>query len=282
MKVWIVGSQGLLGKEVERLCKEEKIDFISTSRKEADICELTPLLRLASMEAVTHIINCAAFTNVDAAEKEAQMAYRINAMGPENLGIVGHKIGAKVVHVSTDYVFDGQKNEPYEERDQCKPLGVYAHSKWMGENRLLEQLPTACIVRCSWLFGKNGKNFLSSLLSRLSTDEELRIASDQTSKVTYTRDLAKVLLALLCHSGIFHFANQGELSRFQMAEVMFEEAKKRKIPLACRSLVPILSAELTTQAIRPSYSVLSTEKIERVLGKSPRKWQETVHEYLQT
>ena len=280
MKIWILGRDGLLGKELARQCDDQKIAKVATNREEADITDFKKLTQVAEKEKVTHIVNCAAYTDVDKAESQPEIAYQVNADGPEHLAIVARQCGARLIHISTDYVFDGQKRQPYGESDACKPTGVYAHSKWVGENRLLEHFPSACILRTSWLFGKGGKNFISSLLSRFATNEEVRVVTDQTGRPTYCRDLAEAVLSLLCHSGIYHFANRGEASRFRIAEELLKKAQERGIKMACRTLIPVLSKEFPTPAPRPAYSVLATEKIERVLGKPPRPWTDVVDEYL--
>jgi dTDP-4-dehydrorhamnose reductase len=280
MKIWILGKDGLLGKELISKCREKRIPFVATSRQEADITDLKQLLQFAENKEITHIVNCAAYTNVDEAENHPENAYRINSDGPENLGIVARKLGLKLVHISTDYVFNGENEEPYKESDDCSPVGIYAHSKWLGENRLLAQFPTACIIRTSWLFGKGGKNFISSILSHLKEKEELRIVSDQRGRPTFVRDLAENILALLCHSGIFHFANSGAYSRFELAQAVKAEADSRGIIVACRSILPVSSNDFPTRARRPASSVLCTQKIEKLLGKAPRTWEEILKEYI--
>ncbi len=280
MKVWILGGNGLLGTEVFRLCREQKMDCAAAARETVDITSLEQLKIGAASIHPTHIVNCAAYTNVDRAEQETGSSFAVNAIGPENVGIVARQIGAKVVHVSTDYVFGNREESPFQETDSCCPIGVYAKSKWEGEKRLLDELPSACIIRTSWLFGAKGGNFLSALLGFLRTKPELRVVADQRGRPTFSKDLAQAILALLCHSGIFHFANEGVLSRYQIAQDMHDEAKKRGVQLACQTIIPVASQEFPTLAHRPAYSVLSTDKIAGVLGKKPRAWSEVLSEYL--
>lgn len=283
MKLWILGKKGLLGSTLHALCQTKKISSIATSREEADISHLEHLKRFldhSEAKEITHIINCAAYTDVDRAEKEKEIAYQVNALGPENIGLVAQKIGAKVVHISTDYVFDGSLGRPYTETDQCFPLSVYGKTKWEGENNLLAISPSACIIRVSWLFGNGGKNFISSVLQKLKTESSLSVVSDQRGRATFTPDLAEVILELLCHSGIYHFANQGEVSRFDIAKNIYEKAKALAIPMACQNLSPTPSHTFPTPAKRPSYSVLNTKKIETLLGESPRSWETALQDYL--
>lgn len=262
MKIWILGKNGLLGKALVKECQNRHLDFVATSQDQVDITELKQLTEFGEKQEITHIINCAAYTAVDLAEKEQDIAYRINAEGPENLGIVGRKLATRVLHISTDYVFDGENDQPYNENDICEPLNVYGMSKWVGENRLLNQLSTSCVVRTSWLFGKGGKNFISTILSK--KNEQIRAVSDQKSRLTYVDDLVEALLKLLCHSGVYHFANSGEVSRFEIASAI------------CENVTAVSSREFILPAKRPNYSVLATNKIESVLGKAPRTWKEAI------
>src|SRR5579872_3025232 len=165
MKIWIIGASGLLGRSLSALCKTRGIAFSASSKTEADITNFALLQKQAEAVNPTHIINCAAYTDVDKAEKESELAFLINATGPENLGKLALSRGCKVQHISTDYVFDGTSSTPYREDDACAPLGVYAISKWEGEKRLLAVAPNACIVRTSWLFGVGGKSFISTFYS---------------------------------------------------------------------------------------------------------------------
>ena len=279
MKVWILGSGGQMGRAMIDACQVLKIPFVASKRCDLDITDLEQVKRMGSSGGFTHMINCAAFTDVDGAEEKSKEAYGVNALGPENLGIVGRECGISVVHISTDYLFNGEKRSPYLEGDRPAPLNVYGKSKWEGEERLLSELSTACIVRTSWVFGNNGKNFISSALSLLRKEEHVQAADDQINRATYNRDLAHALLDLSFNSGIFHFANHTPLSRYAILQDFFEEAKERGLPLRCQKITPVLADSFPTRSPRPSYSVLSTEKIERVLGRKPRLWKTVLAEY---
>jgi len=280
MKIWILGAKGQLGAALIDCCQMARIPFVSSSRADLDITNLEELKRGAEKVQCTHIMNCAAFTDVDAAEKNDKKAYAVNAQGPENLGILACEFSVQVVHVSTDYVFDGEKNVPYIETDQPNPLGVYGKSKWEGEQRLLDYLPTACIVRSSWIFGHAGKNFISSILSLLQNKVQILAVDDQINRVTFNRDLAQALLDLACHSGIFHFANGEALSRYQIVQDFFEEVQKRGLPIKCEKISPISHQAFPNLSPRPAYSVLSTDKVEEILGRKPRLWKTVLGEYL--
>jgi dTDP-4-dehydrorhamnose reductase len=283
MKLWIVGAHGLVGRALASLAKARGIDVIATGRAEADITSLERLKRFSHQKEcadVTHIINCAAFTDVDGAEKAPELAAAVNSLGPENLGFLAAAMNARLLHISTDYVFgDAKERKPLTETDPCAPTGVYATTKWEGENRLLDAFPSACIVRTSWVFGQGGRNFISSLLPRMQKEEKISASTDQTSSPTFATDLAKALLAMLCHSGIYHFANGGEASRFDLAREMHDISRLLGIPLMCQAVAPVTG--LVSIAKRPTYSVLSTQKIGSLLGEPPRHWRETVIDYLQ-
>jgi dTDP-4-dehydrorhamnose reductase len=280
LKIWILGREGLVGREIVSQCTQKGMEFVATSHLEADITDFKRLLEWSERERVTHIVNCAAYTDVDRAESEPESAYRVNAEGPENLAKVARERGIHLMHLSTDYVFDGRKKEPYEESDTCCPVGVYGHSKWLGEQKVLDHYPCATILRSSWIFGKGGKTFISSLPSHFRRVEELQVIVDQVSCLTYCKDLVETILSLIGCSGIFHFANRGEVSRLEIAQEFLKEFQERGGEPLCRRLIPILSSALSAAAKRPSYSALSTTKIEQFLGRSPRPWREVVKEYV--
>lgn len=280
MKVWILGAGGQLGKALIDQCQLERIPFVASKRQDVDVTNLEALRREAENKGFTHLINCAAFTDVDGAEKKEKEAFAVNAYGAENVAILGREMGIKVVHVSTDYVFDGFGENPYREEDAPSPVNAYGRSKLEGEQRILEHYPTACIVRTSWIFGRAGSNFISSLFDRLSNQLHIDAVDDQTGRVTYNRDLARALIDLSFHSGIYHFANGGEVSRYTILEEFFNAVKERGVPVKCQTIAPISHEAFPAPSKRPVYSVLSTEKVSRALGRKPRVWKTVLDEYL--
>ncbi len=279
-KLWILGKHGLLGKTFARLCEEKGVPFVATGREEANITHLNTLNEVLQRIQPTHIVNCTAYNDVDNAEKETDLAYAVNALGPENLGRISASKGVKVIHISTDYVFDGKKSSPYGEDDLSAPLSIYGKSKREGEIKLLKAHPDSLIIRTSWLFGKGGKSFISSLLAILKTKEEIKTPSNQIGSPTFAKDLAEAILLLLDQKGIFHFANAGATSRYEIARYVLEWAREKKIPLSCRTLMSINYEEIGFLAQRPSYSALDLSKITQALGFSPRPWQEAMKEYV--
>lgn len=280
MKIWITGIKGLMGQTVEHLCSQQSIACISTGR-EVDISSLSAITDFFhSHNDITHIINCAAFTRVDDGEKLHDEAFAANVIGPENLGKLASCHGLKVIHLSTDYVFDSEEALPQAEQAVCAPTSIYAKTKREGELRLLEQFPKACIVRTSWVFGNGGKNFISSLWDKLHQERAIIAAHDQVNRLTSAADLATTLLSLLEEQGMFHFANHGIASRYDIACYMQTYLQKKGRSLACTQITPVPFATFAAAAPRPRYSVLDTQKIEKVMGLSPRHWQDALEEYM--
>lgn len=280
MKLWVTGANGLVGTALTKLC-EGKIPYVATSHATVDITslhEIKKFLQSPEGKGVTHIINCAAYTNVDQAEKEPALAHLVNVVGPENLGNVCRSLDLRLVHLSTDYVFGSEGGHPFSEDDPCQPVSVYAKTKWEGEQRLQEVFPQACILRTSWVFGPGGKNFVSAIFEKIQKEEKIYVSNDQRNRVTYVKDLADAILALLCHSGTFHFANQGEISRFDVAQKMVQTARMRGLPVVCREIIGVKAEMFSQGAKRPLYSVLDTTKIES-LGVPNRSWESALTEF---
>lgn len=280
MKLWIIGAGGLVGGALVKRCTASHLNFTATLREQADVTDLSQLIRCAREIQPTHIINCAAYTNVDRAESEPELAFKINADGAANLATVAKECSAKLIHLSTDYVFDGKSTVPYKEEDPCSPLGVYGKSKREGEVRLLNSEAEICIIRSSWIFGRGGKNFISSILEAMKSKPIIKVVSDQRGSPTFSHDLAQAILKLLPHRGIFHFANQGELSRLEIARDILQEVKRLGFKVACEQLEAVGSLEFPTPAPRPAYSVLNCDKLANTLGWRPRPWKEILREYV--
>jgi dTDP-4-dehydrorhamnose reductase len=270
----------MLGSALIDSCQRHGIEAVGTSRLQADITNQDALAACARAICPTHIVNCAAYTDVDGAEKDPQTAFAINAEGAANVARTARDFGARLIHLSTDYVFSGTGSQPYKEDDPCAPPNTYGRSKWEGEKKVLEILKEACIIRTSWIFGPKGKNFISSLLKAFQQKEELRAVSDQAGRPTYVRDLAEAVLSMLNAEGIFHFANTGEKSRYQIALDVLEASKRLGLPHICQRIVSVSSAEFPTIAIRPAYSVLDTDKYFHHTNQKPRPWGEVVNEFL--
>jgi dTDP-4-dehydrorhamnose reductase len=292
-KVWLTGAHGLLGSVLGARLKELGTSFVGTDR-ELDIADLGAVARFVETERPRLIVNAAAYTRVDDAETHEDQAFRTNALGPENLGTVAARRGAAVLHISTDYVFDGRASEPYREDAACAPGNAYARSKYEGERRLLEVTGgrSVWMIRTSWLFGEHGPSFVRRIVELLAERDELRIVADQRGRPTYTKDLAEAVLRLTGlveperhpakarPHGVYHFANSGETTWHGLAEAIHERAKKLDFPLRTSRILPITTAEYPLPAARPAYSVLDTGKIEAALRLVPRHWHATLDEFL--
>lgn len=268
----------MLGKTLFNECRMRGIEVCASSRAEADVTNLQRLLAKGESIAPTHIVNCAAFTNVDGAERDFAGAFAINAVGAGNAASVAKDLGALLVHISTDYVFDGRGIEPLTEEGVCAPINYYGKTKWEGENRVLNVLPNACIMRTSWLFGGRGKNFISSILQGIKEKEELTVVSDQCGKPTYCTDAADAILNLLNCQGIVHFAGAEAMSRYEAACRLLSAAQERGMAVKCRAILPVPSSAFPTPAKRPAYSVLDTRKYTSMTQRQPKNWEAVLNE----
>jgi len=279
-KVWIAGASGMLGSHFKRLLAERNIPFLANDRKQIDITDLDTVSDFIRVQKISHVINCAAYTDVDKAETEQKEAYLANAVGPHYLGIAGRRHGARVLHFSTDYVFDGKSRRPYSEEHFCTPSTSYGMSKLAGEIKLLEEHQRSCVIRTSWLYGSSGKNFVDTMLKLMCEKEHLRVVSDQIGRPTYCQDLAEIALEMLDAEGVYHFSNSFETSWYQFAKEIRQQSGELGFPLIVKEIEPISSRDYPTAATRPVYSTLNTKKIEELLGKTPRPWHEALRDYL--
>jgi dTDP-4-dehydrorhamnose reductase len=280
MKIWIIGASGMVGSTLLKLCEARGIHVVGTGHKSVDICDLKEVKRQAQHIQPTHIVNCAAYTNVDKAESEQSQAFLVNATGAEHGALAAKEVGARFVHISTDYVFGSSQQKPFKEEDPCAPINVYGKSKLEGEKRVLHVMPEALVVRTSWVFGLQGKNLVSSLLQRFFKEKTLQVVSDQQGKPTYCEDLCEALLFLLPFSGIVHFANEGGASRYAIACDLLSCARQRGLAVLCEKIEPVLSSQFVTPAARPSYSVLDTTLYTKMTGQQPRHWLKAAEEFL--
>lgn len=266
---------------------------------EIDISNADTVARFVERHGFTHIINCAAYTQVDKAEEEVSRATAVNADAPGYIGAAADRIGASVLHFSTDYVFDGKSQNPYSEDAHCTPINRYGETKLQGEHRLLAAFTSPLgsskrvyIVRTSWLFGENGPNFVRTILGLMAEREQLRVVDDQTGRPTYCDDLADASLSLLGltderivenvpPSGRYHFANSGATTWYGFASGILEIARKMGFPIKTKRIEPVETNAFPRPANRPTFSVLATDRIASVLGATPRHWELAVREYLE-
>ena len=277
MKIWVVGANGLLG---STLCKIDPLHCIPSTKRTANITDLSSLRSFAlNNPGITHIVNASAYSQVDLAEAERLDAFRVNAMGPENLARIGIEMGAKVVHISTDYVFPGNGSVPLHEEDLVCPINYYGKTKLDGERKILSLLPSACVIRTSALFGEGGKSFISSLFQMFSEKKTIYLSDDQQNSPTYVEDLALAIFQMLDVSGIYHFSNQGFATKFSFGSMIYEFAKQKALPLVTQELIATPSSFFPSACKRPLYSVFDTSKIGKII--SIRPWEDALCSFLQ-
>lgn len=277
-KVIVTGANGQLGRAINRLyAGSTEYELINTDVGELDITNVDRVMEFAREIRPYAIINCAAYTAVEACEKEEDLAFRINAIGPRNLSIAATETGAKLMHVSTDYVFDGNGCRPYVETDPVGPQGAYGRTKLAGENFVKEFSYRHYIVRTAWLYG-DGKNFVKTMLRLSETNDKVRVVKDQVGSPTSAAELAKAIAYLLPteNYGLFHGTCEGDCSWAQFTEEIFR--------LAGRSTVvePITSEEYGAAVKRPAYSILENYMLKMTTDFMFSDWHDAIAEYLKT
>lgn len=273
MRVFLTGVTGQLGIALRDALRD--LDLIAPTRSEADITDESILPRIADSRPDV-VIHAAAYTDVDGAESHPDRAYAVNATGTRNVARGAAKAGARLVTISTDYVYDGTKPGPYVESDSVAPLSVYGASKLAGEREALAAVPGGVILRTAWLYG-DGKNFVRTMLRLAGERNEVRVVSDQVGSPTSADDLARTVRALLDTraAGVYHAVNAGSCSWHELAVTIFALAGLD------RRVVPIATAELGRPARRPARSILDCSKL-AALGVRMRSWQDALAEYLRT
>lgn len=279
--IWLIGNRGMLGSDVEMLLKRRSVSYVATDA-EVDITDPAALRDFAAGRGVTRIINCSAYTAVDRAEDDPDRAMAINADGVMNIARVAVGCGAVLTHVSTDYVFDGEKNGAYLEDDPTGPAGAYGRSKLEGERNIASAANEYYIVRTAWLYGTQGNNFVRTMLRLFSERDEVRVVADQWGSPTFTRDLAAALVTItggaLARYGIYHYTNEGRTSWFEFAKEIYALGRRHGIVRRDVAIVPIPTSGYPTKAKRPMNSYLSKDKIKREPGIECRGWKEALEE----
>lgn len=282
MRILVTGANGQLGSELKFLSAQNpQFEFRFCNSKELDITSEDSVKKNVEGFRPNLIVNCAAYTAVDKAEEEPEKAKAVNVLGVENLVRSCAVHSCKLIHISTDYVFDGSGTTPYQADTATHPLGVYGRTKLEGEHVVLGSKIPALVIRTSWVFSSFGNNFLKTMVRLGSERSELNVVSDQSGRPTYARDLAKAILDITDNSfesivkpEILHFCNKGITTWFDFASRIMTEAQ-----LNCK-IHPITSAEFPTRAERPKYSVLDTSSIENRFGIQIRNWEDALKEAL--
>ncbi len=281
MKIIILGASGMLGSDVVKHLGDvelgENVQLVNVDRDDVDISNKTQTFQFVQKHNPDVIVNCAAYTDVDGCEDNYDTAFSVNATGVRNIALAAKESGCKVVHISTDYVFDGFDHDVYTEDSPVNPLSLYGKSKLKGEMHLQEVLTDFIIIRTAWLYGGVGhKNYVQTMLSLGKKFKELKVVVDQIGSPTFTADLAKAVCLLIKgeHCGIFHVTNSGSCSRLEWSQKIFE-ISGNKIKLN-----PVTSDEFPRPASVPSHAILSCEKFNSATGQQIRRWDEALIDYM--
>lgn len=267
----ITGADGQLGQEIKKILP----NAITTNRHQLDITDESAVQKFIINNNIDTVINCAAYTAVDKAETDKISALKINTDGPRNLA----KSCAKIIHISTDYVFDGMGHKPYKTQDTTNPVSVYGYTKLSGENEVLKYADQAIIIRTAWLYSQYGNNFVKTMLRLGAEKDSINVVSDQVGSPTYAADLAKAIVQILPqikpeNKGIYHFTNEGVCSWYDFAhEIIKLSGFKCKVN-------PIPSSAYPTPAKRPFYSVLDKNKIKKVFNIEIQHWTQGLEQCL--
>lgn len=274
-RVLVTGSDGQLGMCIREIQSQYPgVSFCFTNKEELDITKKGELKTFFSSNKIDWCINCAAYTNVDKAEEEPDKARRINTKGPQVLAEVTNKYNVSLIHVSTDFVFDGKQKSPYKENDKTNPVNIYGKTKLEGEQKVAIFNPQHFIIRTSWLYSKYNRNFLKTMLNIATEKKKINVVSDQFGSPTNATDLAQAFLKIISSDsksyGIYHYSNEGVVSWFEFAKTIFKE-KQLNIELK-----PIETKNYITLAKRPLYSVLDKTKIKKTFNLDIPFWKDSL------
>jgi dTDP-4-dehydrorhamnose reductase len=286
-KILLTGITGQVGQELQKTLTTIG-EVVGVGRQEFDLSQPNQIQQQIAQIKPNIIVNAAAYTAVDKAETESELAIAINAHAPKEMAIAAQAIGATMVHISTDYVFNGQNYIPYLETDSTDPLGIYGQSKLLGEMGVRENCDRHIILRTAWVYGSRGHgNFVKTMLKLGEIREELKVVADQIGSPTWSYDIADAIANLLQKSeedltiqGTYHFSNSGVASWYDLAVAVFAEAQQLGFPLKIERVLPITTADYPTPAQRPAYSVLSKHKYTQATGVYPTHWQASLRKML--
>jgi dTDP-4-dehydrorhamnose reductase len=276
--ILLTGGTGQVGQAVLRHAEERGIDIVAPNRAQMDLANGQSIADMVASRPWSAVINCAAYTAVDRAETDAELAERVNAVAPAIFAAESAKLGIPIIHVSTDYVFDGANGAPYTEEDTVNPLGVYGRTKEMGESAVRWYNQRHAIIRTAWVVSAGGANFVNTMIRLASERPEVSVVDDQIGCPSSALDIAETLLVVAEHlheqSGTWHFVNSGDASWYDLAARIFANMDLRGLPTPVLKAIP--SSQYPTPAKRPSNSRLSTLAIQRDFGIKPRHWHDAI------
>ncbi|WP_333568205.1 dTDP-4-dehydrorhamnose reductase [Sphingorhabdus sp.] len=272
--ILLTGGTGQVGQAVLRHAEERGLEIVAPNRTQMDLTNARSIIDMVASRGWSSVINCAAYTAVDRAETDAELAEQVNAVAPAILAAETATLDIPIIHVSTDYVFDGTNGAPYTEEDAVNPLGVYGRTKEMGESAVRTRNPRHAIIRTAWVVSAGGANFINTMIRLAAVRPEVSVVDDQIGCPSSALDIAETLLVVAEHlreqSGTWHFVNSGDASWYDLAARIFANMDQRGLPTPALKAIP--SSQYPTPAKRPSNSRLSTLAIQRDFGVKPRHW----------
>ncbi|WP_345005350.1 dTDP-4-dehydrorhamnose reductase [Snuella lapsa] len=273
--ILVTGGHGQLASCIKCIeAKYDDLNFIYTDYHDLDICDLNQVQSFFAANTIDYCVNCAAYTAVDKAEEEKELAFKVNAEGPKNLAMVCHENKVVLIHISTDFVFDGNKREPYTEEDKPNPISVYGSSKLQGEVEIQQFLKEYFIIRTSWLYSEHGHNFMKTMLRLAEARDEISVVADQVGTPTYAGDLAAVIIQIIRSKsqnyGLYHYSNEGAVSWYDFAKAIFVEINEGI------RVSSIKTEDFPTFAKRPSFSVLAKFKIKEKMSIEIPYWKDSL------
>lgn len=274
-KIIVTGANGQLGKEFQQVCSTfPDFEFIFLAREDMPIQQFELVRNIFKTIQPAFCINCAAYTAVDKAEEEKELAHEVNSEAVGVLAAICLEHETRFIHISTDYVFDGMRGSPYTESDETNPVSAYGTSKLLGEEQALEYNPETIILRTSWVYSQFGKNFVKTMLKLMNEKDEINVVNDQIGSPTYAADLAETIMKIIktdkWKPGIYHFTNDGIISWFDFALAIKELSGSRT------NIIAIPSDQYPTPALRPPYSVLEKSKIQNTFGITLKNWKQSL------
>ncbi len=276
MKVLVTGVKGQLGFDIVKACQEANIEAIGVDIEQMDITDYEAVCKVIKKSEVDAVIHCSAYTAVDKAEEDVDTCNRVNIEGTRNIALVCQELNLKMMYFSTDYVFDGQGQRPWQVDDAASPINVYGQSKYLGEQEVRNLIEKHFIIRISWVFGINGNNFVKTML-RLGDDrDEINVVDDQFGAPTYTYDLARLAVDMIQSDkyGTYHATNEGDISWYEFAKEIFAQAGVEV------KVNPVSSTQFKSAAKRPSNSRMDKSRLDQAGFKRLPSWQDALKRYL--
>ena len=281
--IWLIGNKGMLGHDVEYFLKEKNLKYIA-SDKEIDTTDYKNLNNFVRGKEIKWVINCSGYTNVDKAEEEKDKAFSINSTGVNNIIKVCKDKNATLIHISTDYVFDGKKYGDYTEKDIGNPLSTYGESKLKADKNIMSSMEKYFILRTSWLYGNHGKNFVDTMIRLFKEQDTVKVVSNQWGSPTSTIDLAEVIISIIKNNlnryGIYNYTGEGKTNWFEFANIIYILSRRYNIVEREVKIVPIQDIDYKTLAKRPGNSYLSKLKINIDLSVITKTWYDSLDEYI--